>query len=300
MTKVLVLGGVSFNTMIYLERLPPPEPGTVFSQGFHETVGSTGAGKALNLRPLGLDVLLFDLIGADAYGRRLQAHFAEKQIPFIHQIDPEGTKRHVNLMTPDGRRLSIFLTNGAFNPDVDWTAVLPHIAQADYVALNILNYCRDAIPLIKQADKPIWCDIHDYDGRNPYHQEFIAAADVLFMSSEQMPDYRPFMSQLVEQGKEWVVCTHGRDGATAVTAAGDWLEIPIIPDYELQDSNGAGDAFFAGCLWAHSRGLPPKTCLQMAAVVAGLCITSSELAAPELNPARAAADFTRYWGEEFA
>ena len=63
MTKILVLGGVSVNTMIYLDQFPQPTPQTVFSKGYHETIGSTGAGKALNLKKLGLDVTLHGLIG---------------------------------------------------------------------------------------------------------------------------------------------------------------------------------------------------------------------------------------------
>ncbi len=44
-------------------------PANVFSQGAHETVGATGAGKAQNLQKLGMDVVLHGLIGEDAYGR---------------------------------------------------------------------------------------------------------------------------------------------------------------------------------------------------------------------------------------
>ena len=44
MKRVLVLGGVSYNTMIYVERFPQPEPQTVFSRRLHDTVGSTGTG----------------------------------------------------------------------------------------------------------------------------------------------------------------------------------------------------------------------------------------------------------------
>jgi len=45
MQKIVVLGGVAFNTLIYVDNLPQPVPQTVFSQRFHETVGSTGPGR---------------------------------------------------------------------------------------------------------------------------------------------------------------------------------------------------------------------------------------------------------------
>jgi len=40
MTKsVLVLGGVSWNTMLYMDNFPRPQPATVFTRDYHETVG---------------------------------------------------------------------------------------------------------------------------------------------------------------------------------------------------------------------------------------------------------------------
>ena len=56
MSRVLVLGGASWDTVIDLERFPEPRPQTLFSRGGREVVGSTGAGKALNLAALGVTV----------------------------------------------------------------------------------------------------------------------------------------------------------------------------------------------------------------------------------------------------
>ncbi|MBN1319086.1 MAG: hypothetical protein JXA42_26620 [Anaerolineales bacterium] len=63
--KVLVLGGVSYNMMVYLIQFPEPRSQTLPARGYHETIGSTGAGKALNLHRLGMDVTLYGLVGCD-------------------------------------------------------------------------------------------------------------------------------------------------------------------------------------------------------------------------------------------
>lgn len=160
MTSVLVLGGVSFDTIIYLDALPQPVPGTIFTRGFHETVGSTGAGKALNL------------------------------------------------------------------------------------------------------------------------------AKLVWMSR-----------RMIDEGKQLVVCTHGKHGATALTAAGEWIEQPSIPAYSFKDSNGAGDAFFAGVLYGHTRGYAPWQCLRLGALMGGLCITTQELALPTLDPGLLAAEYHHAYGE---
>jgi len=48
--RALVLGGIACNTMVHLDSFPEPRPQIVFARSYHETVGSSGAGKALNLR----------------------------------------------------------------------------------------------------------------------------------------------------------------------------------------------------------------------------------------------------------
>jgi sugar/nucleoside kinase (ribokinase family) len=298
MSKVLVIGGVSYNTMIYLDAFPPPRPQTVYSRSFYETVGSTGAGKALNLHKLGLDVTLHGLIGDDGYGNWIVAHFEREGLDFVYDLDPQGTKRHVNLMNQEGGRISIFIAYGSPEPELDLSRIDALLADSDYVALGILNYCKGLIPLIKRHGKEIWCDLHDYDGKNPYHRDFIQAADCVFMSSNSLSDYRPTMQQMVDEGKKLVVCTHGREGASALTPDGLWIETPIIPDYPLRDSNGAGDSFFSGFMYGHAQGYPLLTCLRLGTIVAGLCITSLELALPDLSPDRVERDYQKHYPRE--
>jgi sugar/nucleoside kinase (ribokinase family) len=284
MTNVLVIGSVAYNTMIYLNRFPEPHPQTVFSKDYHETLGGTAAGKALNLHKLDLDVTLYSLIGDDLQGERIRQRLTEEDIPFDYAIDPAGTQRHVNLMNAEGQRISIWLEGGTFQPEVAHVALAPLIPHHEVVSLDIVNYCRAFIPLLQRQHKEIWCDLHDYDGKNPYHQDFIDAADVIFMSSEQISNPRPFMEAQIERGKQLVVCTHGKDGATAIDADGHWYEQPIIDAYSLHDSNGAGDAFFAGFFYAYAQGYTTSACLQRGTIAAGLCITAQELAHPDLSP----------------
>ncbi len=293
MSQILVLGGVSLNTMVFIDAFPEPRPQTIHAGSYHEAVGSTGAGKILNLARLGLDVSFHAMLGADEAGRVVESALRTAGIDFFYDVDPAGTQRHVNLMDTNGRRISIFLNGGTFDPQVDAERIRAAITAADLVVVNIRNYCRRFLPFIRAHNKPIWTDIHDYDGRNPYHRDFIDAADVVHMSSDQMPTYRPFMESLVAAGKELVVCTHGRDGASALTPESGWIDVPALTDFPMVDTNGAGDSFFAGLLYGHVLRLPLETSLRLASVVAGLCVTSRELALPSLSPARVAAEYAR-------
>lgn len=283
MTKALVLGNATFNTMIQLDKFPEPRPQTVFSSGSYSTVGGTAAGKALNLNRLGLETTLHCLLGDDDKGRQIQRHFERESLHYIYEDDPAGTERHINLMNDDGSRISIYVVYSSLEPEVDWEHLEPLVAACDYLVVNIINYARPALALARRYQKAVWCDIHDYDGRTDYHRQFIAAADYLFMSSDQMPGYRNFMTQMMDIGKKLVVCTHGKKGSTALTGEGQWIEVPVVKEMPRQDTNGAGDAFFAGFIYGDAQGYSVEKCLQMGTVVGGLCVTSPELYHPELS-----------------
>jgi sugar/nucleoside kinase (ribokinase family) len=298
MPKVLVAGDATWNTLIQLDRFPEPRSQTVFSKGFHETVGGTSAGKAFNLRKLGMEVTLQALIGDDLYSQRVRDAIQRSGIQLLAIPDPKGTERHVNLMDASGGRISIYMAYGTFEPALDLATVEALLPSQDFVVLDIINYCRRLIPAVKSADKPIWSDLHDWDGARSYHADFAEAADCLFMSSDALPDYRPVMERLRARGKRLVVCTHGEAGASALTAEGTWIEMPIAPGFDRVDTNGAGDAFFSGVLWAHAQGHAWAPALRIGALVAGLCVASPELAHAELSPARLAAEHRRAYGSE--
>jgi len=65
MNRVLVIGGTTFDSIIYLKSLPDPKPQTIHYAPFNETLGSTGSGKALNLTKLKVNTTLHSIIGDD-------------------------------------------------------------------------------------------------------------------------------------------------------------------------------------------------------------------------------------------
>lgn len=85
------------------------------------------------------------------------------------------------------------------------------------------------------------------------------------------------------EGNELVICTHGKGGAIALTKVDQWIEMPIISDYEFKDANGAGDSFFSGFLYGHLKGESVANCMKYVTIVAGLYINSYELAFEDLT-----------------
>lgn len=276
--RTLALGGIAWNTMIYVDAFPEPRPQSLFSKGSHTTVGSSGAGKALNFASLGAASALWGLLGNDEPGDKVRSYLAEHDVELISEPDPKGTMRHVNLMDTAGDRISIFAHYPSHEFAVDLTKVRPVARDADIVAVTIMNYCRQFLPMLRDLDKPIWIDIHDWDGRNPYHQEFIAAADYLFMSSSLHPNWRRFLEDRVAAGASVGVATHGPDGASGITADRGWVDVPAAPIERLVDTNGAGDAFLAGfaMAWLDTNDLDAS--LRAGTAQAARAVQSTELA----------------------
>jgi sugar/nucleoside kinase (ribokinase family) len=276
--NALVLGGVAWNTMVYVDEFPPPVADTVFANGMVETVGSSGAGKALNLTHLGADVTLWALVGDDEAGLKIRDFMEGRGVHLLTTTDAAGTMRHINLMNRHGERISIWASSGSFEQEVDVAELAPMMDAADIVSVTIMNYCRQFLPTLLRAGKPISIDIHDYDGVNPYHDEFIAAADFLFMNSLAMPDWRAFLEGRIAAGTRVAVCTHGADGASGLTSDGGWVDITAKPVADVVDTNGAGDAFYAGFMtsWIASENL--EEAMRCGAEAAAAAIQSPALA----------------------
>lgn len=282
-SSILILGGASLDTIVHLDQLPAPVPQTIWPRAAYRSLGSTGAGKSLNLAELGHRVTFHTLLGEDAEADEIRRALARPGINLLAGVTEAPTEQHVNLMTPAGQRQSIFVQPPAEPVAVDWAPVRQALATADVVVANILAYVKPSLAWLVEAGRPLWTDLHDYDGDNPYHQPFIDAASVIFLSSDNLADFRATMERLAAMGKDLVVCTHGAKGATLLSKEGLWLEQPAINMGPVVDTNGAGDAFFSGFLHKYLEGGMLQDCLWAAAVCGGLCVTSRELAAPGLK-----------------
>lgn len=295
MKRVFVAGGATFDKIIYVEQFPEPKAGTVFSKDSYETVGSTGCGKVISLQKLGMQTTFHAMIGNDRSGDLIKATIQQTGSNFIFDMDSNGTEEHVNIMDDNGDRMSIFTRYATFEPKLDWDKFQTVIAESDYVVLNIINYVRNLIPVAKKYQKEIWCDLHDYDGINEYYRDFLDAADYIFMSSDNIKDYKGFMESMIKKKKKLVVCTHGRKGAAALSEDGKFIELPIIEEYKRVDTNGAGDNFFSGFLYAHSKGYELETCMRYGTLVAGLCIGSKDIVNPSLSEKTLIQEYSKYY-----
>src|SRR5215204_2832315 len=218
-SRIVISGPATWNRIVYLDQLPEPVPHMQFALEDYETVGGTSAGKALGLTALGRPVLLHTLIGDDADGALVRRALEASGV-HLAELPADRTERHLNLMTRAGERVSLYLST-AGDPGTPPSRELEQaMADAPAIVLDLSERSRGLIAAARAAGRPIWTDIHDYDGNAEFH--------------------RPFIEACVRGGASVVVCTRGARGAIAVDERMRRTEVAAVP-VEVLDTNGAGD-----------------------------------------------------------
>ena len=278
--RVAVCGPASWNHLILLDRLPEPVPHMQFALGDLHTLGGTSAGKALHLAGLGAAVTLHTLLGADEEGRLVASALASAGVR-VEAYPSERTERHTNLMTAAGERVSLYLaTPSAASADA-LDRMESAVAAADIAVVDLSEAGAGLVGrrLAGAVGAPIWTDLHDYDGTAAFHEPFLRAADVVFMNDDATDDPWVLLQSCLDRGPRLAVCTLGARGAIALAADGTRAVVAARP-VTVVDTNGAGDAFFAGFLAATLSGADLDGCLDAGARQAVVALSS-----PHLHPA---------------
>jgi sugar/nucleoside kinase (ribokinase family) len=275
---VFVAGPASWNTLVRLDRLPESRPHMVRATGHDTAIGGTSAGKALHLALLGERVTLRTLVGTDDLAGKILRRLDRDRIEVVAEIAPGASEQHLNLMTPTGERLSIYLDVPELVHEQHAERTREALRGCDVAVIDLAEHSRPLLAEARRLGVEVWCDLHDYNGRSVFHQEFIDSADVLFLNDDGLGDPLPFMTERVRAGAAIVVCTQGAAGALAMTADGT-LHVPAPPVDDIVDTNGAGDAFLSGFLSSRLRGRDLADCLK-----AGHAQAATALRAPDLAP----------------
>lgn len=261
---VLVLGGAGVDTIVYVPELPLPYADSHMVPAIEARPGQTGDFVALGLQALGLRTHHLDFLGDDHEGELVRALHERHGVALTVVPQPAGTKRAVNLVGPDGRRLSLYdNTRHRENDRLPAEAVRKLATAARHAHVAITQPFAEAPPLLREAGVTVSTDLHDWDGEDPYHEEFARAADLVFLSAAQLTDAEGVMRRILGWGRaSAVVVTDGADGAYQITREERaLLRIPAVtPPSPVVDTNGAGDAFAAGYLYGWLSGESSERC----------------------------------------
>ncbi|NNN35924.1 adenosine kinase [Streptomyces sp. S3(2020)] len=268
-TDVLVLGGAGVDTIVYVPELPLPYADSyMIDSGIRTRAGQTGDFVAVALSSLGLRTHHLDMLGDDPEGDLVRALHRDKGIALTAVPQPAGTKRAVNLVGPDGRRLSLYDTSRGHPDDRLPEATVRELAAASrHAHVSITQPCAHALPALLDSGVTLSTDLHDWDGKNAYHEPFALAADVVFLSAAALSHPERTMRRIADRGRaEVVVATAGAEGAYLL-ADDELTRVPAVPPpAPVVDSNGAGDAFAAAFLYGWLNREPPHRCARYGAV----------------------------------
>lgn len=268
--RVLVLGGAGVDTIVYVPELPLPFRDSYSVPAIEVRAGQTGDNVALGLRALGLRTAHIDVLGDDREGELVRALHEAWDVRLVAVPTAAGTKRAVNLVDPEGRRLSLYdVSRGGDADRLPLDVVAAHAASARLVHVSITHPCQHVVDHLVDSASVISTDLHDWDGENPYHEAFAYQADVVFLSATALTDCPATLRQVIDKGRaRIVVATAGGEGGYALVRGEDEVCVfdSVLPADPVVDSNGAGDAFVSGFLFGELVGEPVETCLRYGAI----------------------------------
>lgn len=251
---VVVIGNAGIDTNVFLQGgdIDFRVEGN-FTENF-DTVGQAGGYAARGYAKLGKSTAFIGTIGQDHAGRYLLDVLTKDGIDTSGVwIDPAGTSRSVNIMYRDGRRKNFYDGKSHMTLQADIKKCEKILAGARLVHFNIPNWARTLLPVARNAGARIAVDIQDVtDVHDPYRQDFIKSAQILFFSAVNYPDPQPVMTEFSKINPDVImVCGMGERGC----ALGAGKRVEYFPPFKMPepvvDTNGAGDALAVGFLNSH-------------------------------------------------
>lgn len=272
MKKILVSGLVNTETTVPVKRFPIDY--FPIDYPFFD-VNTRVSGVAYNLakafRSLGDDVKLITMTGTDFSAGYVKTKIEEIGISTEHiKCTLKETPNTVVLYDPEGKR-QIYCDLKDLQ-DTAYRFEKETYADCDVVVACNTNYNRDLLKKAKQDGKIIATDVHVLsDISDAYNRDFMAYANLLFLSDENLPkDAREFLLEIEEAYRnDIIVLGMGKKGALMYVRQEDlFYELPAVNVGEVVNTVGAGDALFGAFIHYFAKGLSPIECLKRAEVFA--------------------------------
>ncbi len=274
MSNILVSGLINIETTLKVESFPLTyEPVRYPFFGINSTVSGVGYNVAKALSILGDDVVLLSLIGDDLAGKQVRLSLSEDLIDDSSVIShmPE-TAQSVIIYDRQGHRQIHTDLKDIQNRQYPVDHFDIALAQSSLAVLCNINYSRSFLTRAQAGGVPIATDVHTVgDVADDYNADFMAAADILFLSDERLPCSPEVFARRLQQsyGTAVIVIGLGKEGALLAVRDDNFRErIAAVSTRPVVNSVGAGDALFS-CFthYFHKKG-DPYEAIQKAIVFA--------------------------------
>ncbi len=271
---ILVSGLINIETTLKVDSFPIEyRPVRYPFFGIRSTVSGVGYNVAKALTTLGEEVRFLSMIGKDS-GRTLTREALQADnIPRDYVLETlDSTPQSVILYDDSGRR--------AINTDLKDVQKRPYplvifekaLEGVSLAALCNINFSRPMLAKAKTAGIPIATDVHTIsDPDDEYNRDFMAAADILFMSDESLPCAPEDWAHKIQNryGNEIIVIGLGAEGALLSVRSDNFMErVPAMKLRRVVNTIGAGDALFSAFVHTYSHTHDPYTSIKKATIFA--------------------------------
>ncbi|NUQ37765.1 MAG: carbohydrate kinase family protein [Caldilineales bacterium] len=253
MAVILVCGLINLETTLRVEGFPvayTPVQYPFF--GVRSTVAGVGYNLAAALTRLGHEVRLLSLVGQDQAGALAQAALAAAGIAAAGVLATlPQTAQSVILYDGAGRRMIYTDLKDIQEQRYPGAGFAQALAGCDLAVLCNINFARPFLAAARARGVPVATDVHAIaDLEDAYNADFMAAADILFMSHERLPCPAAEWAARVQARYDPAVIGVGLGGEGALLACRGQgpRVIPAVFTRPVVNTIGAGDALFAAFL----------------------------------------------------
>ncbi len=279
MRRIFVSGLVNVETTVRVRQFPIPYyPIDYPFFGIDSAVSGVAYNVALALKTLGDAVRLCSVLAPDLYGAQIRAQLNADGIDTgdVRELLRQ-TPASVVLYDEQGKRQIYCDLKDVQETSYPFADTL--LENTDLVVACNTNFNRPLLRMARDAGKTVATDVHVLgDAFDEYNREFLACADIVFLSDEAIgDDYRPFLRRLADHyPMKLIVLGRGGNGAAMYLREQDSItEFPAAHCDKVVNTVGAGDALFSAFVHAYAQGFSPEEALLRAQLFAARKIETS-------------------------
>ena len=293
MKPIFISGLVNIETTVPVKRFPVGyQPVDYLFHGIESNVSGVGFNISAALKALGAEPCLWSVTGMDINGDIITRELKSRGI--AGQLFPmaDQTSQSVVLYDETGARMIYCdlkdLQDTAYPAD----KVASDLPDTDLAVVCNINFSRALLKPLKDRGVCIATDVHVLsDIHDGFNAEFMQAADILFLSNENIAGREhDFITDLAQTyDSEVIVIGLGASGALMyIRRENSVSHFPAVYTREVANTVGAGDALFACFLHYYHISGDPRVALAKAMVFASWKIgekgaSRGFLSAPELE-----------------
>ncbi|MGC9467889.1 MAG: carbohydrate kinase family protein [Anaerolineae bacterium] len=299
MSRLLVSGLINIETTLRVDQFPIHySPVRYPFWGVATTVSGVGYNVAKALTTLGNEVPFVSLVGRDPQGNLVLDQLVADNLSRRHiRRDLDQTPQSVILYDGEGRRqINVDLKDiqERTYPEESFVSALQG---CEIAVLCNVNFSRPFLAIAKRHGIPIATDVHAVSNLDDdYNRDFMAAADILFMSDDSLPMPAAAWAERIMERYGPKILVIGLGGQGALLALRDprrTVRLPAVRTRPVVNTVGAGDALFSAFLHVYARTRNTYAALKRAIVFASYKIGEKGAAEGFLTEA----ELERWYGE---